>query len=340
MRRFSSLILVLGGFLLASAAAFASEEYVLLIPNGESFSCSTCHTNVPTRNQFGKDFAGNSHRWNFTLANKDSDADGYKNGVELQDPSGTWTEGSADPGNASLVSNPGNINSVPPGIATATPTATQTQAPTPSLTPPPTLTPSPTPSPTPTQTATPSSTPSPTASPTESPTESPAATAPPPTSTPAPTATLTSTPSPTATPTPSATSSPTAPPTLTPIPTTTFAPTPSLSPTPSPTPTLTPDPGTQVDSDGDGYADGYETDVALTDPSDAQSRPTLGDVDGDGKVTLVDSLLLSRLLSGRIQSDTLLRPDLDLDGECTSNDALILYRWLVQSPGYEIIPMP
>ena len=89
------------------------------IPNGSVNSCANCHNNPSgggSRNAFGQAvqaglFGGNVD-WNATLAGLDSDGDGFTNGVELQDPSGSWTSGSS--GNVSLVSNPGSPSSVPP----------------------------------------------------------------------------------------------------------------------------------------------------------------------------------------------------------------------------------
>ncbi len=48
--------------------------------------------------------------WTTALANQDSDGDGFTNGEELQDPTGTWAMGQSDPGNVFFVSNPSDQN--------------------------------------------------------------------------------------------------------------------------------------------------------------------------------------------------------------------------------------
>ena len=60
------------------------------------------------------DFEAAGFVWNAKMANDDSDGDGFSNGWELQNPSGTWVAGTADPGSAALVSNPTLSNARPP----------------------------------------------------------------------------------------------------------------------------------------------------------------------------------------------------------------------------------
>jgi hypothetical protein len=112
------------GALLAAQTVLATPSYPSLIPNGNSFSCATCHPggSPPALNPFGQDFSA-THTWSPTLAAKDSDGDGFSNGVELGDPNGTWTPGSANP--AGPVFNPGDPASHP--TATATKPAITTQ---------------------------------------------------------------------------------------------------------------------------------------------------------------------------------------------------------------------
>lgn len=98
---------------------------VTQLPNGNVGSCANCHINEGgggTRNTFGKTVEssflsspGSSGNvvWGPDLAAIDSDGDGFTNGEELQDPNGTWIQGQPAPGNASLVTNPGNANSKP-----------------------------------------------------------------------------------------------------------------------------------------------------------------------------------------------------------------------------------
>ena len=115
---------------------WTASSFVKLIPHGNAFSCLACHTSPPQLNAFGKDFSNNKRAWSAALAGKDSDGDGFTNGAELLDPNGTWTVSSPNPGNANLVSNPGDKSSVPAAqAATPTPTATATPLPQPSPTP-------------------------------------------------------------------------------------------------------------------------------------------------------------------------------------------------------------
>lgn len=101
--------------LLVAQTSFGIDTYVGLVPNGSSFSCSTCHvaSGPPNRNPFGTDFANNGHVWNAALAQLDSDKDGYTNGEELGDPNGTWTTHNQNP--PGPVYNPGDPGSHPSG---------------------------------------------------------------------------------------------------------------------------------------------------------------------------------------------------------------------------------
>lgn len=107
-------------FVLALVIELPARSYrVSQVPNGSVFSCRTCHTgNGGPRNSFGAqvgngylDGSGNV-TWGSVLAGLDSDNDGATNGFELQDENGIWTTGSADPGDNSLVTNPGDASSV------------------------------------------------------------------------------------------------------------------------------------------------------------------------------------------------------------------------------------
>jgi hypothetical protein len=89
------------------------------IPNGPVYSCGTCHqsghsSGVPLTPAHGDamraDYFAANKTWTVALANKDSDGDGFTNGEELQDPSGAWAIGQADPGDGSFVSNPSDSN--------------------------------------------------------------------------------------------------------------------------------------------------------------------------------------------------------------------------------------
>lgn len=103
---------------LLSVDSFARDKRVNQVPNGNKFNCTTCHTGYGgPRNDFGKAIEGGfldangDVVWGPALAALDSDQDGVSNGEELQDPTGTWAIGQANPGEASLLSNPGDPNS-------------------------------------------------------------------------------------------------------------------------------------------------------------------------------------------------------------------------------------
>ncbi|MBD3178597.1 MAG: hypothetical protein GF417_02810 [Candidatus Latescibacteria bacterium] len=74
-----------------------TESLMKILPVFEEARCSVCHQSsnpVPgdyTLNPFGSDFLANGSRWDATLADKDSDSDGYRNGDELGDPDGDGT---------------------------------------------------------------------------------------------------------------------------------------------------------------------------------------------------------------------------------------------------------
>lgn len=106
-----------------SLSVFARSERVNQVPNGSKNGCFTCHNSASggSRNSFGMAIqngflSGGKVTWNATLAALDSDNDGFTNGQELQDASGSWAIGQSQPGDASLVTNPGNPNSFPTGI--------------------------------------------------------------------------------------------------------------------------------------------------------------------------------------------------------------------------------
>lgn len=106
---------------ITTATVLLSRSWrVQQIPNGSKFSCSNCHVDPNgggTRNAFGQDVeqrvtpGSTNNFWSAALANMDSDGDGFTNGVELQDPNGTWTSGTI--GDFNLVTNPGNASSKP-----------------------------------------------------------------------------------------------------------------------------------------------------------------------------------------------------------------------------------
>jgi len=87
-----------------------------LIPNGQKFSCLTCHVRTAggeDRNSFGQAvlaIVGGRQCFEFWgpgLAATDSDGDGRTNGQELGDPRGVWKRGDPSPGDPALVTPPG-----------------------------------------------------------------------------------------------------------------------------------------------------------------------------------------------------------------------------------------
>ena len=131
MRRTVALLggLAVSWVLAAPAPAAAFETNVTRVPRvatatntaGTSRPCITCHNNAdggsgcvasggaaPCLNPFGSDFLGNRLFWDATLAGMDSDGDGFTNGQELQDPTGSWVPGDPNPGVESCVTRPGD----------------------------------------------------------------------------------------------------------------------------------------------------------------------------------------------------------------------------------------
>jgi len=104
-----------------SSPVLAFESYVARIPNGTVYGCDTCHSGSGT---FQSDFNNNYKDWTIELADKDSDGDGFSNGVELLDPEGVWLRESPDPGDPGDVTHPNDPASSPPtgvriGVATS-----------------------------------------------------------------------------------------------------------------------------------------------------------------------------------------------------------------------------
>jgi hypothetical protein len=112
---------LLTALFIANIDAFAKTDWVNQIPNGSKNKCLTCHNSQSggSTNPFGKtvkngyvDSKGKVV-WGMNLASIDSDADGFTNGVELQDADGVWKSGTTNPGDIGNVTNPGDKNSFP-----------------------------------------------------------------------------------------------------------------------------------------------------------------------------------------------------------------------------------
>lgn len=92
---------------------------------GAPAACITCHSHpdggracepesaFPCLNSFGDAFVASSFLWTVALAEQDSDGDGFTNGQELQDPTGTWLPTDPTPGNPLQTSQPGSSDSSP-----------------------------------------------------------------------------------------------------------------------------------------------------------------------------------------------------------------------------------
>ncbi|MBK7866589.1 MAG: T9SS type A sorting domain-containing protein [Ignavibacteriales bacterium] len=121
MKNILSLIVI---FVIAGGIIFqlGSRSFrVTQVPNGSKFSCANCHISPgggDARNSFGLEVQANflvndDVTWNSSLASLDSDADGFSNGTELQDPTGAWRIGQPNPGVQAEVTNPGDPTSKP-----------------------------------------------------------------------------------------------------------------------------------------------------------------------------------------------------------------------------------
>lgn len=112
-------------FLLFSRESQSRSFRVAQIPNGTVNHCSNCHVSpggggarTPFGNLIKDNYLDNGGNviWNSELAMLDTDGDGFTNGEELQDPNGVWTSELPDPGDPSLVTNPGDSESFPVSV--------------------------------------------------------------------------------------------------------------------------------------------------------------------------------------------------------------------------------
>jgi len=93
-----------------AAPAQARDGRQNSVPHGSDFGCDICHTGAGNGlNDFGFDSfqytSGTTVNWG-QLSQLDSDRDGYSNGEELGDPTGSWRTGQGDP--AGEYSHPGD----------------------------------------------------------------------------------------------------------------------------------------------------------------------------------------------------------------------------------------
>ena len=81
------------------------------------------------------------------------------------------------------------------------------------------------------------------------------------------------------------------------------------------------------DSDGDGFADGYEV-LFGSDPEDPDSTPSLGDANGDGEFNNIDSVMVFNHALGNVPvlpaSDN---ADANLDGVINNIDAIVFFNF-------------
>jgi hypothetical protein len=127
MKHFMMSMIVLSLLGLISFDAAARSFRPGMMPHGTVFNCATCHISQfggGARNPFGNAVnarvnpGATTQFWGPELAALDSDGDGFSNGEELQDPNGLWRQGNPQPGDRSLVTNPGDPNSKPALVIT------------------------------------------------------------------------------------------------------------------------------------------------------------------------------------------------------------------------------
>lgn len=101
-----------------SGTLLSNETLMSKLPVYERYKCALCHTvsdpvtgNAPL-NAFGNDFHANGDKWDNTLALKDSDQDGFTNGMEIGD-----AEGDGVPNISLERSNPGDGFSKPSSVS-------------------------------------------------------------------------------------------------------------------------------------------------------------------------------------------------------------------------------
>ena len=112
------LLVALSIAVLGTPTSWARPALANMLPNGQAFSCVTCHLSMNSDGSFN-DFGsaideirranGQGAFWDAVLASSDADGDGATNGEELADPDGDGT-----PISGAEVFNPGDGSSYPP----------------------------------------------------------------------------------------------------------------------------------------------------------------------------------------------------------------------------------
>ncbi len=84
---------------------------------------------------------------------------------------------------------------------------------------------------------------------------------------------------------------------------------------------------TNPDTDGDGFLDFYEA-VYGSDMLDPNSRPQLGDVNGDGRTNNLDAIMIFNLILGNLTTlPHVGHADVQPNGYLNNIDAVGLYFW-------------
>ncbi len=92
------------------------------------------------------------------------------------------------------------------------------------------------------------------------------------------------------------------------------------------------------DADGDGFSDTGEGRLG-TDPLDPTNTPRdQFDINRDGKISILDAVLLSRIVQGLVPAQGYITVDADGDGDVDQDDADTLYRWILGDPSYPFLP--
>ncbi|MBU8920283.1 MAG: hypothetical protein KOO63_00330 [Bacteroidales bacterium] len=110
-------VLIVCSLLLGAGISNSSEDFMKRLPLYDRFRCAICHgVSTPTTgnaplNFFGTAFHQNGDKWDSSLADLDSDGDGFENGFELGD-----NEGDGIPDADNVRSNPGDPSETPSSL--------------------------------------------------------------------------------------------------------------------------------------------------------------------------------------------------------------------------------